>query len=127
MRISCVGGGPAGLYFAILMKLRDSAHQVTVFERDPAGRTYGWGGTLWADLLRRLHDSDPVSARQVRESSFGWQDQVVDIQGQQTVRLGGPSGFSISRQELLGAFTNRALELGVDVQFEHEINDASQL
>jgi 2-polyprenyl-6-methoxyphenol hydroxylase-like FAD-dependent oxidoreductase len=44
MRISCVGGGPAGLYFAILMKQRDSDHEITVFEREPAGLTYGWGG-----------------------------------------------------------------------------------
>jgi putative NAD(P)-binding protein len=43
MRISCVGGGPAGLYFAILMKQRDSDHEITVFEREPAGLTYGWG------------------------------------------------------------------------------------
>ncbi len=54
MKISCVGGGPAGLYFAILMKRRDPAHEVTVFERDPAGMTYGWGVVFWDDLLDNL-------------------------------------------------------------------------
>ncbi|WP_415852906.1 NAD(P)-binding protein, partial [Streptomyces albus] len=54
MRISCVGGGPAGLFLAVLMKLRDPAHEVTVYERRPEGSTYGWGVTYWAGLLESL-------------------------------------------------------------------------
>ena len=88
MRITCVGGGPAGLYFAILMKEREPEHEITVLERDPAGTTYGWGVTLWADLLRKLDDTDPESARQISESAFRWQGQLVDVQGKQH----GPPG-----------------------------------
>ena len=43
MRIACIGGGPAGLYFAISAKMRDAGHDITVYERDPRGATYGWG------------------------------------------------------------------------------------
>lgn len=127
MRITCVGGGPAGLYFAILMKLGDPGHEITVFERDPAGLSYGWGVTLWADLLRKLHDSDPRSARQISESSFRWQGQVVGVQGKQMLHLGGSGGFSISRQRLLDILAKRAMDLGVRVQFEREVVDRAQL
>ena len=50
MRIACVGGGPTGLYFALVMKLQDSGHDVTVFERNGTDSTYGWGVTFGADL-----------------------------------------------------------------------------
>jgi 2-polyprenyl-6-methoxyphenol hydroxylase-like FAD-dependent oxidoreductase len=126
MRITCVGGGPAGLYFAILMKEREAEHEITVFERDPAGTTYGWGVTLWADLLEKLDDTDPESARQISESAFRWQGQLVDVQGKQTVHLGG-SGFSISRQRILDILAKRAIDLGVQVRFETEVARASEL
>ncbi len=51
VKIVCVGGGPAGLSFATLMKMRDQAHEITVLERNPAGSTYGWGITYWQPLL----------------------------------------------------------------------------
>ena len=127
VRISCVGGGPAGLYFAILMKLWDPSHEITVFERDPAGLTYGWGVTLWDDLLEKLHVGDPESARQIAERCFHWQDQVVEIQGKGTVHLGGASGFAISRQWLLDILAKRAIDLGVLVRFERGLEDPAQL
>jgi 2-polyprenyl-6-methoxyphenol hydroxylase-like FAD-dependent oxidoreductase len=126
MRISCVGGGPAGLYFAILMKKRDPEHEITVFERDPAGLTYGWGVVFWDDLLGNLRDCDPESASEISQNSFRWEDQVVHVQGRPTAHMGG-YGFSIRRQTLLDILANRALELGVDVQFEREVDDLSQL
>ncbi len=126
MRITCVGGGPAGLYFAILMMQREPEHEITVFERDPAGTTYGWGVTLWADLLRKLDDTDPESARQISESAFRWQGQLVDVQGKQQVHLGA-SGFSISRQRMLDILAKRAIDLGVQVRFETEVARASEL
>ena len=51
MKIVCAGGGPAGLYFSILMKLRNPRHEVTIIERNPAGVTYGWGVVFWDGLL----------------------------------------------------------------------------
>jgi 2-polyprenyl-6-methoxyphenol hydroxylase-like FAD-dependent oxidoreductase len=125
MRITCVGGGPAGLYFAILMKRRGPDHQITVLERDPAGLTYGWGVVFWDDLLAQLRDNDPQTAREIDEHSFRWEDQVVHVE-ERTVRMGG-YGFSTSRQTLLDLLAQRAVELGVDVRFEHEVEDVSQL
>ena len=122
-----MGGGPAGLYFAILMKLRDPDHEVEVLERDSAGLTYGWGVTLWGDLLRRLHDRDPQSAREITESSFRWQDQVVHVQGREPVHLGGAAGFSISRQRLLDILAERATGLGVQVRFQRGLEALSEL
>src|SRR3954453_8614596 len=107
------------------MKQRGPEHEITVFERDPAGLTYGWGVVYWDDLLAQLHDNDPHTARQIGERSFRWKDQVVHVQGR-TVRMGG-YGFSTSRQALLDILAQRAIELGVDVRFEHEVDDLSGL
>ena len=63
MRIVCVGGGPAGLYFAILAKLANRDNDITLIERNPAGVTYGWGVVFWEDLLQDLYRNDPESAR----------------------------------------------------------------
>ena len=59
MKIACVGGGPASLYFAILMKQQDPSHEITVHERNPPGSTYGWGVTYWGDLFDTLYGNDP--------------------------------------------------------------------
>jgi 2-polyprenyl-6-methoxyphenol hydroxylase-like FAD-dependent oxidoreductase len=126
VRVVCVGGGPAGLYLAILLKHRDRHHDVIVIERNPPGLTYGWGVVFWNDLLRDLQDSDPPTARDIRENCFGWEGQVVHVQGRESVHLGG-HGYSMGRQRLLGIFTKRAIDLGVRIQFEREVEDLSQL
>ena len=66
MKVLCLGGGPAGLYFAISMKLRDPAHQVTVLERNRANDTFGWGVVLSDDALSRMEKNDPVSTAAIR-------------------------------------------------------------
>ena len=88
MRIVCAGGGPAGLYLAILLKLRDKHHDVTVVERNRAGLTYGWGVVFWDSLLEALQDSDPVTAGPHQSSTaFRWVDQLVHV------RAARPSTF----------------------------------
>src|SRR5689334_25366780 len=113
MRINCVGGGPAGLYFAVLAKLADPAHEVTVLERDPAGVTYGWGVVFWDDLLDALHAHDPVSARAVHAAAAPWNGQEVRVAGHRPVHLGGGAGFGVGRHRLLRVLGRRAEELGV--------------
>ena len=66
MKILCLGGGPAGLYFAISMKLRDASHDVTVLERNKANDTFGWGVVLSDDALGRMQKNDPKSAEATR-------------------------------------------------------------
>ncbi len=126
MKIACVGGGPAGLYFSILMKLADPANEVTVFERNPAGVTYGWGVVFWDDLLDDLYRSDPVSAREIAASSVCWNGQEVRVGAGQPVFLGG-SGFSVGRKRLLDILASRAIDLGVEVRFESPVHQPSDI
>ncbi|HEU0088364.1 MAG TPA: FAD-dependent monooxygenase [Pseudonocardiaceae bacterium] len=125
MKIVCVGGGPAGLYFAISAKLRDPGHQVTVVERDPAGVTYGWGVTFSDTLLDTLYTNDPESARRINEQPVSWNNQEVYVRGGPPAHLGG-YGYAVGRKVLLDILAERASQLGVDVQFEHEVEDLSE-
>ena len=126
MRITCVGGGPAGLYLAILMKRRDPGHDVTVLERNPAGVTYGWGVVFWDDLLEGLRANDPSTAQAIAADAFRWADQRILVDGQPAAGLPG-FGYSMRRQRLLDILTARALELGVDVRFDRDVEDLARL
>jgi len=120
VEIACVGGGPANLYFSILMKLQDPSHDINVYERNPAGSTYGWGVTYWGGLLDKLHAHDPESARAIRAGSVRWSDGIAHVAGRTTVHH-GDEGFGIGRRRLLELLADRAQSLGVKVEFEHDI------
>jgi 2-polyprenyl-6-methoxyphenol hydroxylase-like FAD-dependent oxidoreductase len=126
VRIACIGAGPAGLYFALLMKLRDPGHEITIFERNAAGSTQGRGVTFGADLLEELRSSDPASARSIDEAAFHQVSQVVDIQGRQVLEP-GLSLYNINRQRLLDILAGRAQDLGVRIEFAREVRTLSQL
>jgi 2-polyprenyl-6-methoxyphenol hydroxylase-like FAD-dependent oxidoreductase len=126
VKIVCVGGGPAGLYFALLMKIRDAGHDVTVLERNEAGGGSGWGVTFDGDLLAKLYRGDPESAREISRAAFRWAGQGVDVQGNGFHRAGGES-YSIKRQRLLDIMADRASGLGVHIEFGHEVKTAAQL
>ena len=72
MKVVCLGGGPAGLYFAISMKLRDPSHQVAVYERNKAGDTFGWGVVFSDQTLDNLRANDPVSAETIADEFIHW-------------------------------------------------------
>ncbi|MFJ8539594.1 FAD-dependent monooxygenase [Streptomyces sp. NPDC093591] len=120
VKVACVGGGPAGLYLSILLKLRDPSHDITVHERNPEGSTYGVGVTYWRGLLDKLHEHDPVSARAIEESSVRWNEGVAHVRGR-TTRRSGDTGHGIGRHRLLEILAGRARSLGVRLEFEHEI------
>ncbi|GIF16500.1 FAD-dependent monooxygenase [Actinoplanes teichomyceticus] len=126
MRITCVGGGPAGLYFAVLAKLADPRHRITVLERDPAGVTYGWGVVFWDDLLDDLFRHDPVSAARIVDAACGWDEYEVRATGKPVTHLGG-YGFSLGRHRLLEILGERARQLGVEVRYEAELADPAAL
>jgi len=126
LRIACVGGGPAGLYFALALKLREPRHDITVFERSAPGVARGWAVSLWDDLLEKLYSTDPESAREIEQASFVWDKMVVDVQGEQLVHAGG-RGYGMGRQRLLEILARRALAAGVHIEFEHEVTASSQL
>ncbi len=123
MNVLCLGGGPAGLYFAISMKLRDPGHQVTVLERNRANDTFGWGVVLSDDALSRMQKNDPVSTAAIRGEFAYWDDIAVVHDGQRTVS-GGHGFAGIGRKTMLVLLQARARELGVDLRFETEFKSA---
>ncbi|MFF4776448.1 FAD-dependent monooxygenase [Microtetraspora fusca] len=131
MKIACVGGGPASLYFSILMKRVDPSHDITVHERNPAGSTYGWGVTYWDELLNYLHGADPESARTIEENSVHWDRWEMHVHDRATVATvtgeDWGEGFGIGRHQLLDILTERARSLGVHIEFEHKITDKEEL
>jgi 2-polyprenyl-6-methoxyphenol hydroxylase-like FAD-dependent oxidoreductase len=122
MRIVCVGGGPAGLYFAISAKLRHPEDEITVLERNPPGATYGWGVVYWDNLLDVFFRTDPRSAQAIRASSALWQEQRISLGSPRVAYLTG-YGFSIERAELLRVLAGRAAELGVRVAYRQQVDD----
>ncbi|MCA2220838.1 FAD-dependent monooxygenase [Nonomuraea aurantiaca] len=128
MKVACVGGGPASLYFSILMKRVDPSHDITVYERNPAGSTYGWGVTYIYELLSNLHGVDPESARAISESSVRWDGWVMHVRDRATVTVDhGDEGFGIGRHRLLDIFSERARSLGVRIEYEREIAEEEEL
>lgn len=124
MKIACIGGGPAGLYFAISVKLRDPDHEVVVIERNRPDDTFGWGVVLSDETLSNLAANDPVSAASIREHFAYWDDISVVLKGTKTVSTG--HGFcGIGRRQLLLVLQNRARELGVQLHFETDVASAA--
>ena len=88
MKVACIGGGPAGLYFAISMKLRDPGHEVIVYERNRADDTFGWGVVLSDETLDNLAANDAASAASIREHFAYWDDIAVHFRGATQVSTG---------------------------------------
>jgi len=124
MRIACLGGGPAGLYFAISMKLRDPSHEIAVFERNRADDTFGWGVVLSDETLDNCRANDPVSADIIQQHFAYWNDIAVHFKGEKVVTTG--HGFcGIGRRQLLIILQERARELGVELHFEYEFDSTA--
>ena len=121
MKVACLGGGPAGLYFAISMKLRDPSHEVVVIERNRPYDTFGWGVVLSDETLDHLADNDAASAAVIRENFSYWDDIAVHYRGQ-TVKSGGHGFCGIGRKALLNVLQDRAKELDIELRFETEID-----
>lgn len=124
VNIIVLGGGPAGLYFAISAKLQNPDHQITVLERNRADDTFGWGVVLSDETLVNLRLNDPKSADAIQQHFAYWDDIAVHHKGHKTVSSG--HGFcGIGRKQLLLLLQDRAAELGIDIQYEVEAKPAS--
>ncbi len=125
MRIVCIGGGPAGLYFAILMKLRAPAHHVTLIERNRADDTFGWGVVFSDETLRNLKGGDPTTEQRISDSFAHWDDIDIHFRGR-VVRSGGHGFCGIERRRLLNILQDRAAGLGVELIFGREVRDVAE-
>jgi len=124
MKIACIGGGPAGLYFAIAMKLHDPLCEIDIYERNKAGDTFGWGVVFSDQTMDNLAATDPVSAKLIAGSLAHWDD--IDVHFKDTVESSGGHGFcGIGRKRLLAILQDRAVELGVNLHYEVETDPAN--
>lgn len=116
MKIAVIGGGPGGLYFGALMKQLDTAHEVTVWERNAASDTFGFGVVFSDETLGGIGNADPVIAEYMSRRFARWSD--IDIHFRGAMHTVGGQGFAaMSRKELLELLQRRSIELGVDVRF----------
>jgi len=124
MKIACVGGGAAGLYFAISMKRRNPEHEVVVFERNRPGDTFGWGVVFSDQTMENLEANDPISAQSMRDELAHWDDIDIHIDDgarHSKITSTGHGFIGIGRKRLLQILQARARELGVDMRFEVEV------
>ena len=117
MNIVCIGGGPAGLYFGLLMKRQNPGHDITVVERNKPYDTFGWGVVFSDQTLGNLQQADPDTAAQILEAFNHWDDIEVNIRGQK-LRSGGHGFCGIGRKRLLNILQARCEALGVKLVFE---------
>ena len=126
MKIGIVGGGPAGLYLALLVKRHQPEHEVRVIEQNPAGATYGWGVVFSGKALSFLQRADPASYDDIAEHLQVWDDQVI-VHRDERVRLDGTAFSGIARLTLLRLLQEHCRELGVDLRFETRLSDLRAL
>ena len=126
MRILCVGGGPAGLYLALLMKRADARHHVRVVERNRAYDTFGWGVVFSDQTLGNLAEADPETAAAIAGAFNRWDDIDVHFKGR-TITSGGHGFCGIGRKRLLNILQHRCEALGVELVFETNVDDEHEI
>jgi anthraniloyl-CoA monooxygenase len=119
MRIAVVGGGPAGLYFSILMRRVAPDAEITVFERNRAQDAFGFGVVFSDETLTVFEHADPLSYREITAGFTRWSDIDIHHRGLRT-RSGGHGFSALGRRELLGILQRRAASLGVEIRFQAE-------
>ena len=121
MKIVCIGGGPAGLYFALLMKKGNPAHDITVVERNKPYDTFGWGVVFSDATLANMRQWDAETAADIELAFNHWDDIELKFKGHY-IRSGGHGFVGIGRKKLLNLLQRRCEDLGVVLKFEQEVD-----
>ena len=122
MRVLCVGGGPAGLYLALLLKKADPRHAIRVVERNRPYDTFGWGVVFSDNTMGNLEAADPETAREIAGAFNHWDDIDVHFRGT-TITSGGHGFCGIGRKRLLNILQKRCEALGVELVFDTDVAD----
>ncbi len=122
LKAVCIGGGPAGLYFAIALKRLDPRHEVRVIERNRPHDTFGWGVVFSDQTMESLERVDPESAALILDNFAHWDDIDVHFKGE-IITSGGHGFCGIGRKRLLNILQDRAEALGAELEFEKEVTD----
>ena len=126
MKINIIGGGPAGMYFAILMKSAEPAHEITIYERNGPDDTFGWGVVFSGKTLNNLKAADEPSHAAITRTFEDW-DNVDVVHRAQKISIHGNSFSGIARLRLLKILQRRCEELGVVIKFRNEVADIDSL
>jgi anthraniloyl-CoA monooxygenase len=126
MKVTCVGGGPAGLYFGILAKRRFPSSWITILERSRPLDTFGWGVVFSDATLANLRRADEATHREITRAFAHWDDIEIHFRGE-TIRSSGHGFCGIARKRLLAILQERAAELGVEMRFQTEVEDVAAL
>ena len=126
MKINIIGGGPAGLYFAILMKRLDPSHVITLYERDRPDDTFGWGIVFSDRTFSYLEENDKATFDEILANCEVW-DNVDIVHRGEKINVRGNNFSGIARITFLNILQRRCRELGVDLQFNTNITDISDL
>lgn len=126
MNISIVGGGPAGMYFAILMKKADPSHNITIYERNGPDDTFGWGVVFSEKTLSKLRDYDAPSYESIASAFATWENVAI-VKEDETILIKGNKFAGLQRLAMLKILQRRCEELEVKISFHTEITDFSTL
>ena len=126
MKINIIGGGPAGMYFAILMKKAGPAHEITVYERNGPDDTFGWGVVFSGKTLANLRSADEESHAEITRAFAAW-DNVDVVHRDSKISIHGNSFSGIARLQLLKILQRRCEQLGVELLFQTEVPDVDSL
>src|SRR5256884_9782567 len=126
MKIKIIGGGPAGMYFAILMKKADAARDIIVYERNGPDDAFGWGVVFSGKTLANLREADEVTHAEITRDFEAW-DNVDVVHRDQKISIHGNSFSGIARLRLLKILQRRCEDLGIAVNFRSEIANIDSL
>src|SRR5438105_11816583 len=126
MKINIIGGGPAGMYFAILMKKADAGHYITIYERNGPDDTFGWGVVFSGKTLSNLRAADEPSHAEITRNFEAW-DNVDVVHRGEKISIHGNSFSGIARLRLLKILQRRCEELGIAINFRMEAGDVDSL